>query len=79
MGLKVEQSDLEMEVNFALVCRGKMCDFIKIREYVRTNFPDVDMIFKTASGEYLFIMKKSKLTPEQLKAFEKDGAKSGKR
>jgi isocitrate lyase len=75
MGFNVEKSDLNVELSFALVCHGKMCDFLKVREDIRKNYPDVKLVFNTVSAEYLFILKKNALTPQQLKVFEKEGSK----
>lgn len=69
--MSVEKQDLDVQLNLGVVCRGKMCDLLKIREFIR-SLPNVEMPFHTMSAEYLFMMKKSALTPEQLKKFEKE-------
>ena len=71
MGYKLEKNDLNVELNFAIVCRGKMCDFVTLREKIRADYPGVQILFNTISADYLFILKKNKMTPEQLEAFKR--------
>ncbi len=69
--MQVEVEDLNVELTLGLVCHGRMCDLVKIRDDIRTKYPGVKLQFNTVSSEYLFIVKKSNLTPEQKKIFEK--------
>jgi hypothetical protein len=69
--MSLEPSDLKMQANFGIVCTGKLCDFVKLRDDIR-KYPGVKLVFNTMSAEYLFIVKKSGLTAEQLKGFEKE-------
>lgn len=73
--MTLEQDDLNMYVNFAVVCQGKMCDMLKLREDVRKKYANVKVVFLTMSPEYLFILKKSALTQDQLKDFSKEAKK----
>jgi hypothetical protein len=68
--LTVEKEDLDVQLSFGYVLYGKFADFIKIREYIRLNFPNVKSIYHTISGEHLYLMKHGQLTPEQTQLFE---------
>lgn len=73
--MSLEPSDLNVQLNFALVCSGKMCDFLKLRDQIHQNYPEVKIIFNTMSADYLFILKKNNLTPDQVKLFQKEKSK----
>ncbi len=70
--MTLEQSDLNIQLSFGFVCAGKMCDFLKLRDEIRKSFPNVSIVYNKMSAEYLFILKKSELTPEQTKKFDKE-------
>jgi hypothetical protein len=54
-----------------IVCSGRMGDLAKLRDSIKASL-NIDLIFNTMSSEYLFIVKKSKLTVEQKDLFEKE-------
>ena len=66
----LEQSDLNVQLNMGLVCTGKMRDLTALRETLR-KIEGVKIVFNTLSSEYLFIIKKNALTPEQQNNFNK--------
>lgn len=67
---KIEPSDLDVQLNMGLVCSGKMRDLTSLRDVLRNAF-GVKVVFNTLSSEYLFIIKKSGLSPEQQSNFSK--------
>jgi hypothetical protein len=67
---KLEQSDLDVQLNIGLVCTGKMRDLTLLRDALR-NMQGVKVVFNTLSSEYLFIIKKSGLSPEQQQNFSR--------
>jgi hypothetical protein len=69
--MSLEPSDLNMQATFGVVCTGKLCDFVKLRDDLR-KYPGIKLVFNTISAEYLFIVKKSGLTADQLERFEKE-------
>jgi len=67
---KLEEPDLNVQLNMGLVCTGKMCDLATLRDTLR-NVEGVQIVFNTLSSEYLFIVKKSALSPEQQSNFNR--------
>ena len=55
---------------FAFVCYGKMQDYLDLKTLIKKEFPDVKINFTTTAPEYLYILKKSLITPEQLEKFQ---------
>ena len=66
----LENPDLDVQLNMGLVCNGKMRDLTQLRDILRKT-AGVKVVFNTLSSEYLFIIKKSGLTPEQQSNFTK--------
>ena len=66
----IEETDLDVQLNMGLVCNGKMRDLTQLRDILRKT-AGVKVVFNTLSSEYLFIIKKSGLTPEQQSNFTK--------
>ncbi len=69
--MTLEKNDLDVNLHMGIVCSGRMCDLAKLRDSIKAA-GDIDLIFNTMSSEYLFIVKKSKLTTEQKELFEKE-------
>jgi hypothetical protein len=63
--------DLNFKMCFAVVCYGKMRDYIKLKEMINKEFPEVKINFTTAAPEYLFVLKKSVITKKQLEIFNR--------
>jgi hypothetical protein len=63
-------------MNFAVVCFGKMSDYVKMKELIKKSLPNVKVNFTTACPEYLFVLKKSVITPEQIELFKKSVKKN---
>jgi hypothetical protein len=68
---KLSEDDLNFKMSFAVVCYGKMRDYIELKEVIKKKFPEVKINFTTAAPEYLFVLKKSVITPKQLDMFKK--------
>ena len=62
--MSIDKDDLNVNLHMGIVCSGRMCDLAKIRDVIKTS-SNIDLIFNTMSSEYLFIVKKSALSPEQ--------------
>jgi hypothetical protein len=66
----LESSDLDVQLNMGLVCTGKLRDLTTLRDVLRKTV-GVKVVFNTLSSEYLFIIKKTALSPEQQTNFNK--------
>lgn len=69
--MTIEKDDLNVNLHMGIVCSGSMGDLAKLRDSIKAS-SSIDLIFNTLSSEYLFIVKKSKLTEEQKILFEKE-------
>ncbi len=69
--MTLEKNDLDVNLHLGLVCSGRMGDLVKLRDVVRATV-GIELIFNTLSNEYLFIVKKSKLSEQQKELFEKE-------
>ena len=74
--MALEKNDLDVNLHMGIVCSGRMCDLAKLRDFIKTS-NNIELIFNTMSSEYLFIVKKSKLTTEQKGLFEKEKKPDG--
>jgi hypothetical protein len=53
-----------------------MCDLQKLRDDVAEKYPHVKLVFHQINSEHLYIVKKSRMTPELLETVEsKKGGK----
>ena len=66
----LKESDLDVQLNLGLVCNGKLRDLSALRDLI-SSAEGVKVVFNTLAAEYLFIVKKSALSPEQQRNYTK--------
>jgi len=51
---------LRLEVSFGVVCRGPLCDYAKLKDFVRNELRDTRLIYSLPSTRPLYLVKEVK-------------------